>query len=123
MRRRADTGAFASGHAAAATKTATSMRTISIQPELAAVCRKISADKKRRSLMYGFRTYHFFCDDDGRRVSYDAYRIYLERHTKNLLGRQLSPHALRHTHVAMLAKSGVPLVKNPEPVEHPVRCN
>ncbi len=59
--------------------------------------------------MYGFRTYHFFCDDDGRRISYDAYRIYLERHTKNLLGRQLSPHALRHTHVTMLAESGVPL--------------
>ena len=96
-------------HNVSTTKTATSTRTISIQPELEAVCRKISADTKRRSLMYGFRTHHFFCDDDGRRISYDAYRIYIERRTEKLIGRKLSPHSLRHTHVALLAEAGVPL--------------
>ena len=44
-----------------------------------------------------------------RNVDYYAYKEYLARITKKVLGRRLTPHALRHTHTSLLAEAGVPL--------------
>ena len=96
-------------HEISTAKTATSIRSISIQPELADLCRKISEDKYRRGDEFAFKTKHFFCDDEGHRINYDAYRMYFERRMMSAVGRKLTPHALRHTHTAMLAEAGVPL--------------
>jgi integrase len=38
-----------------------------------------------------------------------VYSKYFRENTEAILGRRLSPHALRHTHTAMLAEAGVPL--------------
>ena len=73
------------------------------------LCRKISEDKYRRGDEFAFKTKHFFCDDEGHRINYDAYRMYFERRMMSAVGRKLTPHALRHTHTAMLAEAGVPL--------------
>lgn len=38
-----------------------------------------------------------------------SYYKYITRLSERILGRQISPHALRHTHVALLAENGIPL--------------
>lgn len=73
-----------------ATKTEESARTIHIQKELLPVVKKIPPQ----------------CFHD---VQYFAYNKYLKETTLKVVGRALSPHSLRHTHVSLLAGSGVPL--------------
>jgi integrase len=41
--------------------------------------------------------------------NYFAYAKYFRENTERLLGRSLTPHCLRHTHVALLAENGMPL--------------
>lgn len=73
-----------------ATKTEESTRTIHIQKELLPVVKKIPPQ----------------CFHD---IQYFAYNKYLKETTLKVVGRALSPHSLRHTHVSLLAGSGVPL--------------
>ena len=42
-------------------------------------------------------------------IQYHAFNKYLKENTLRTIGRPLSPHSLRHTHVSLLAGSGVPL--------------
>lgn len=60
--------------------------------------------------MFGYaKTEYFFTDTDGDRVHYDSYRQYLGDMTQKIVGRRLTPHALRHTHTSLLAEQGVTL--------------
>ena len=72
------------------TKTNESNRTIYIQSELRPLIQKILPD----------------CFKD---VQYYAYNKYLKETTEKVIGRRLSAHSLRHTHVSLLAAAGVPL--------------
>lgn len=91
------------------TKTEASARTVYMQDELFECCMQI-ADRKRQVLeMFGGDPELFIQNPDGGRVHYDAYRKYLTENTEKIVGRPLKPHALRHTHVAMLAEAGIPL--------------
>ena len=72
------------------TKTDESNRTIYIQSELRPLMKKILPDCFRN-------------------IQYFAYNKYLKENTEKAIGRALSPHSLRHTHVSLLAASGVPL--------------
>lgn len=72
------------------TKTEESTRTIHIQEELLPVIEQIPPQ----------------CFSD---VNYPAYNKYLKEITLKVIGRALTPHSLRHTHVSLLAGSGVPL--------------
>ena len=80
-------------------KTDAGNRIISIQDELADCIHDINAIMPRRRKL-------FF--DDGGFISYDAYAKYFRENTEKYIGRKLSPHALRHTHVALLAAAGIP---------------
>lgn len=78
-------------------KTEAGNRIISIQDELLDCIHRINGIfPKRRKL--------FFPD-----LVYEAYAKYLRENTKALVGKKLSPHALRHTSVALFAAAGVDL--------------
>lgn len=89
------------------TKTFTSTRDVFIQPELADVCKKIddffdTAGLRKSSTL-------FFPDLDGGYMHYYDYAKYMREVSKKVIGREITPHILRHTHVSLLAEAGVPL--------------
>lgn len=73
-----------------ATKTSESTRTIHIQKDLVPIVDQILPN----------------CFKD---VQYAAYNKYLKSITLKTIGRPLTPHSLRHTHVSLLAACGIPL--------------
>lgn len=89
------------------TKTFTSTRDVFIQPELADVCKKIddffdAAGLRKSSTL-------FFPDLDGGYMHYYDYAKYMRETSRRAIGREITPHILRHTHVSLLAEAGVPL--------------
>lgn len=91
------------------TKTATSTRDIDIQPELGFCIRNIRKFVHKDEMMFGYRSDIFFPAFGGGYINYQTYSKYFRENTERLLWRRLTPHALRHTHTAMLAEAGVPL--------------
>lgn len=96
-------------HEISTPKTMDSLRDVPMSEELIKLCHEIRADKLRRSLQYGFRSDLFFASDLGTRINYIQYRESLAAAASSAIGRKITPHALRHTHVALLAEAGVPL--------------
>ena len=45
----------------------------------------------------------------GSYIPYNTFEYYVRRNTERLIGRRLTSHAFRHTHVAMLAENSVSL--------------
>ena len=81
-------------------KTEAGNRTISMQDELLDCVRRINEIMPRRRKIF------FDC---GGYLEYDIYSKYFRENTERLVGRRLTVHALRHTHVALLAAAGIPL--------------
>lgn len=90
-------------------KSASSIRDVYIQDELLAFLKKMQQYMKLRKLRYGYSTDNdlFFPSTDGNFVHYDAFRKYLKETTLAIIGRQLTPHALRHTHASIFLAQGV----------------
>lgn len=84
------------------TKTDASCREIHMQPQLVECCQKVK--KYHR----GVRGQLVFRSEKGP-ISYPAYKKYLAENTEKIIGKRLTPHALRHTHVALLAEAGMPI--------------
>lgn len=84
-------------------KTRTSTREVFIQPELDKVCREILV----LSRMVGSTL--FFPDLRGGYMHYYDFNKYLRENSEKAIGRKLSTHALRHTHVSLMAEAGIPL--------------
>lgn len=80
-----------------APKTFDSKREIYIQDELMACIESIS------SSMADIDSELFFPDFDGSYISYQAYSRYIRELSEKVLGRRVTPHIFRHTHVSMLA--------------------
>ena len=91
------------------TKTAISTRDVDVQLELAECMKRIRAFVREDEMMYGYRSDLFLPDFCGGYITYDVYNKYFRENCKRIIGRKLSPHALRHTHTAMLVKSGFSL--------------
>lgn len=89
-------------------KTDDSNRDVFIQPELEKCIDEIREFRKIDMIRRGYISGLFIPWKDGRIFHYDAYRTYLARHSREL-GHEITPHALRHTHVSLLAEQGVPL--------------
>ena len=96
-------------HLKTTTKTLASTRDVYIQDELLDLCRKIKAFTLSENLRNGCRSTLFFCDINGNHIEYAAYNKYLKENALRILDRQITPHALRHTHVALMAEAGVDL--------------
>jgi len=88
------------------TKTESSTREVFIQPELREVVEKIEEWKVSQDLA---TSEIFFPSEDGGYIAYHAYNKYLKENTERVIGRKLTPHALRHTHTSLLAEKGIPL--------------
>lgn len=91
------------------TKTETSVRRVYVQDDLLPVCRQINVLMGERKLLYGCRSDGFFFDQRGRVMSYFVYAKYLRENTIKLIGREITPHTLRHTHASLMFEKGVPL--------------
>lgn len=79
------------------TKTPESNREVYIQKELKKVLERV--DKTGPALF----------TKNGRRIDYFKFNVYFGDLTEKTINRRLSSHALRHTHVSLLAAAGVPL--------------
>lgn len=91
------------------TKTETSTRDVDIQPELADCIQRIRAFVRKDEMAFGYRSGIFLPGFCGGYIHYEGYASYFRENCERLIGRRLSPHALRHTHTAMLAEAGVPM--------------
>lgn len=91
------------------TKTDTSTRDVYMQDELFQCVKEMIAFKKKNIELYGHPTPYFMQTIDGDRIHYDAFRKYFTENTEKIVGRPLTPHALRHTHTALLAENGISL--------------
>lgn len=92
-------------------KTASSVREVYIQPELAEVIKKIRVCMKKQRLMYGYEDKGYFLTGaDGGRIGYAAYRKQLALAVKKAgIQKNVVPHTLRHTMTSLFAEAGVPL--------------
>ena len=89
-------------------KSSCSVRDVHIQPELLETCRAILAfmDRRRIACGLGKNATLFMFDSDGGHIQYGAYRMYLKRHAKKITGKNITPHAMRHTHASLLYEAG-----------------
>ena len=85
-------------------KTSTSIRDVYIQDELLSLCRKLRGETMAKRLLGGNGKIFYTGSS-----SYFTYAKYFRENTIRLLARPLTPHCLRHTHVALLAENGMPL--------------
>lgn len=85
-------------------KNAPSIREVFIQDELLPLCSKIKRNAIKYKIYSGSEV--LFQDKDGR-YDYWAYNKYLKSKTESIIGRRLTTHALRHTHVSLLAEQGI----------------
>lgn len=90
-------------------KTDAGNRDVFVQPELAEVVKEIRQYIRMDQMKRGYRTNLFIPGPDGEYLKYQAYNKYLKETSGKLLNHPITPHALRHTHVSLLAENGVPL--------------
>ena len=96
-------------HETTTPKTADSVRVVHVQPELAACILRIRRRSNRNRLVSGSREPYFIANINGNRLSYPAFQYRFRKLCVSAAGKKLSPHALRHTHVALMAEQGVDL--------------
>ena len=83
---------------------------VHIQPQLKAVIKKINSFMRMRRIITGHtRAPLWMINEEGNTLSYYAFNKYLKENTLRVLGRELTTHALRHTHASLLAEQGIPL--------------
>lgn len=91
-------------------KTFASRRDVHIQPELADCVKRIRQFMRLRKLAAGVPRCEFFvCSRKGNRINYEGYNKWIAENTERIIGRRLTAHALRHTHVSLLAERDYPL--------------
>lgn len=99
-------------------KTELSHRDVFIQPELASCIRKIRSFRAMEMMLKGYRTDIFLPNHNGTYCNYNAYEQYLATYSEKILGRRITSHVCRHTHVAMLAEADYPLEEIARRVGH-----
>ena len=90
-------------------KTESSWRYVHIQPELKDCIRRLRTLTKQRMLIYRFRSPYFVVSYTGGRLSYELTNRTFKGICERVTGRPLTLHALRHSHVALMASSGADL--------------
>ena len=90
-------------------KTETSVREVYIQQELLPICRQINVLMGERKVLHRCRSSKFFHDQKGEIISYFTFAKYLRTVTRAVIGREITPHTLRHTHASLMFEHGVPL--------------
>lgn len=93
-----------SGTLQTSAKTDAGNREVYIQEELEPVIKAIRKERLVDQMTKGYRTDRFFY-----RFQYKAFQDYLGKQSIKILNHHITPHALRHTHVSLLAEQGVQL--------------
>ncbi len=83
-------------------KTDAGNREVFIQDELTGVIKRIKLHNRLKKV-----SSTLLFSVNGSYVSYDNYRIFLQRHSMKSIGRKITPHALRHTHASLLFANGL----------------
>lgn len=89
-------------------KTEDSIREVPMQKQLKELCKTIKIFMAHEKMRNGCRSTLFMCEDDGSHLQYAAYNKYLKSVTKRVVGKEVTTHFMRHTHVALMAEHGVP---------------
>ena len=84
-------------------KNSTSYRDVYMQDELASVCAEIN----QLIEMLGIKSKLFFPNNDGGYLRHDAISKYFRENSERILGRRVTPHMLRHTHVSLVVEASV----------------
>lgn len=90
-------------------KTEDSDREIYMQDQLLKLCRQIRKYMIKEQILLGYRTKLFMSDRTGNYLGYAAFNKQLRLTGKNILGKNITTHYMRHTHVALMAEQGIPL--------------
>ena len=90
-------------------KTYAGNRQVYMQDELYDLCKEIDAFYAERQQQIGFERKLFFCDFDGKVLSYDRLNKYFRENCERIVGRPLSLHSLRHSHASLLFEAGASL--------------
>ena len=90
-------------------KTEDSNREIYMQDQLYKLCKTIKKHEATEQLLLGYRTNLFISNSKGDYVGYAAFCKYLAEVSSKVLGKRVTSHYMRHTHVALLAEQGVTL--------------
>lgn len=88
-------------------KTLCSIRDVYMQEELNNVCKEINAYMLRQRLLLQYSSTLFLASKDGTHIKYYAYNKYLKETAIKVLKREITPHALRHTHASLLLEQGI----------------
>lgn len=92
-------------HATSA-KTKDSIRDIHIQPELLTLIKKLRLWRKEAMFESGIKSTLFIPHlKTGSYLSYGTYNLHLKTAASEVLGREITPHKLRHTHASILAET------------------
>lgn len=92
-------------HATSA-KTKDSIRDIHIQPELLTLIKKLRLWRKEAMFENGIKSTLFMPHlKTGGYLSYGTYNLHLKTAASEVLGREITPHKLRHTHASILAET------------------
>lgn len=87
-------------------KTVCSIRDIHIQSELLELLRQVEIFNKRQELRTGVKSTHLFHKDNGERRTYFSFRKHLQKKALAEIGRDITPHALRHTCASLMFEAG-----------------
>ena len=80
------------------------------ETEVTRRCRKLKVYMLKQRLEYGYRSSGLFLESpDGDFIHYYTYNKYLKNMTRKLLDKELTIHALRHTHASLLLENGTPI--------------
>ena len=90
-------------------KTSSSIRDIYLRPELKKLVSEIQSYMRIWKFERGIRSDLFICSENGTYMNYNSYRKWLKENSEDILGRKITPHALRHTTASLLIADGVPL--------------
>lgn len=90
-------------------KTVSSNREVYMQDELLGLCWRINIFMKKERLAMGYQSEIFISNSNRGHMSYYAYNKCLRENAEKLLGKSVTTHFMRHTHVALMAEQGVPL--------------
>lgn len=88
-------------------KTAAGIRAVHIQPELKSAIHRIRKNTKENCFRYAVKLPYFVVSPQLGRLSYDKANRVFKDLCARLVGRELTLHALRHTHVALMAANGI----------------
>lgn len=90
-------------------KTESSHRQVPVQLQLEDCIKRIRKFRKKDMMINGYRSDIFLPNHKGDYCSYSAYVMCFHEATRRVLNKTVKIHALRHTHVAMLAEAGLSL--------------